>query len=83
MEHLPADRVPDAPCFLPIEASVGHGYIAETGDDAITLTLLTPEHGPINVVMDPRLAVVIAEGLTVVCERVRQLSTPGPEQEDK
>jgi hypothetical protein len=78
--HLPTDRLPDAPCLLPTEATVGHGYIAETGENAITLTLLHDGTRPFNVVFPPDLAMVVAAGLAQACVRLRKLSTGNPEE---
>ncbi|WP_273734173.1 WhiB family transcriptional regulator [Mycolicibacterium septicum] len=75
-DHLPDDRLPDAPWFVPTEASVGRGYVAETGDDAITLTLLIPDHGPVNIALHPHLAAQIAAQMGAMCQRLAHLSTP-------
>lgn len=74
-DHLPHDRLPGAPWFVPTEASVGCGYVAETGDDAITLTLLIPEHGPVNIALHPHMAVQIAAQMGAMCQRLAHLST--------
>ncbi|OBF55059.1 hypothetical protein A5756_00755 [Mycobacterium sp. 852002-53434_SCH5985345] len=75
-EYLPGDRLPDAPCLLPTEASAGYGYIAETGENAITLTLLDPTVGPVNIAMTPDLAMLVAGTLAASCVRLRRLAAP-------
>lgn len=76
MDHLPTDHLPpDAPCLQPTEAAVGRGYIVETGEDAITLTLLVPEHGAITFGLDPDLAMTVATTMAGMCARLAKLIT--------
>jgi hypothetical protein len=76
-EHLPDDGLPpDALCLIPTEASVGRGFVAETSEDAITLSLLDPRHGTLTVAFEPDLAMAVATGLAAMYARLGKLTPP-------
>ena len=77
-DQLPGDRLPDeAPWLIPTEAQCGHGYIAETGEDAIVVTAICEKVGPVNIGMPPELAIQLAAMLATQCVKLRRLQING------
>lgn len=76
--HLPGDHIPDsAPWLIPTEAQCGHGYIAETGEDAIVLAMICEETGAVNIALRPEIAMQLSAMLATQCMRLRRLTING------
>jgi hypothetical protein len=77
-DHLSGDHLPeDAPWLIPTEAQCGHGYIGETGEDAIVSALQCEGTGPVNIAMRPEFAIQWAAAVSAQCMRLRRLQHSG------
>jgi hypothetical protein len=81
--HLPGDHLPSgAPWLIPTEAQCGHGYINETGEDAIVVAMICGVTGPVNVAFRPDIAMQLSAMLATQCIKLRRLTTDATTQPD-